>query len=127
MKSLKESINERIVNEMGPIIFPTVPNLPGGLSIWIYVIFILLELSPVFWLLGDAFVKPKVQEWLHKYDFSKLKKELEDVPEFQQWMNTKNRRLKDLITIIDNLDSKHHKNAKSAAKDIWDEMKKDKM
>jgi hypothetical protein len=110
---------------MGTIIFPAVPNLPGGLSTWIYVVFILLELAPVIWLLGDAFVMPKVEELLHNYNFNKLKKELEDVPEFQNWMSTKNRRLKDLITIINNLDSKHYKNAKSAAQQIWDEIKDD--
>jgi hypothetical protein len=125
MKNLTDTINESLVNEMGPIIFPAVPNLPGGLSTWIYVVFILLELAPVIWLLGDAFVMPKVEELLHNYNFNKLKKELEDVPEFQNWMSTKNRRLKDLITIINNLDSKHYKNAKSAAQQIWDEIKDD--
>jgi hypothetical protein len=121
MKNLKDTINESLINEHGFAI----PILPSGLSTWVYVVFILLELSPVIWLLGDAFVMPKVEELLYNYNFNKLKKELEDVPEFQKWMNTKNHRLKDLVTIINNLDSKHYKNAKSAAKQIWDEMKND--
>lgn len=121
MKNLKDTLNESLVNEQGFV----VPVLPGGLSTWIYVVFILLELSPIIWLLSDAFIAPKVQEWLYKYNFNKLKKELEDVPEFQQWTDSKNRRLKDLVTIINNLDSKHYKNAKSAAQKIWDEMKDD--
>lgn len=121
MKNLKDTINESIINEYGFVI----PVLPSGLSTWIYVVFILLELVPVIWLLGDAFVMPKVEELLHNYNFNKLKKELEDVPEFQNWMSAKNRRLKDLVTILKNLDSKHYKNAKYAAQQIWDEMKAD--
>lgn len=121
MKNLSDSIKEGIINEYGFAI----PVLPSGLSIWVYVVFILLELSPIIWLLGDAFIAPKVDELLYKYDLYKLKKELEDVPEFQKWMNTKNRRLKDLVTILNNLDSKRYINAKSAAQKIWDEMKED--
>lgn len=121
MKNLKDTINESLINEYGFAI----PVLPSGLSIWVYVVFILLELSPIIWLLGDAFIAPKVDELLYKYDLYKLKKELEDVPEFQKWMNTKNRRLKDLVTILNNLDSKRYTNAKSAAQKIWDEIKED--
>jgi hypothetical protein len=121
MKNLTDTINESLINEQGF----TIPILPSGLSTWVYVVFILLELSPVIWLLGDAFVMPKVEELLHNYNFNKLKKELEDVPEFQNWMSTKNRRLKDLVTILNSLDSKHYKNAKSAAQQIWDEIKDD--
>jgi hypothetical protein len=125
MKSLKESINEGIVNEMGPIVVPVVPNVSGCAPVWVYVLLIILQLTPWIWLVGDAFIKPKVCDLLDKYDFSKLKKELEDVPEFQDWMNDKNHRLKDLVKIVDNLDSKHYDNAKSAAQRIWDEMKED--
>lgn len=121
MKNLTETIKENLINEYGFAI----PVLPSGLSIWVYVVFILLELSPIIWLLGDAFIAPKVDELLYKYNFNKLKKELEDVPEFQKWMSTKNHRLKDLVTILNNLDSKHYTNAKTAARQIWDEMKDD--
>jgi chromosome segregation protein len=40
-------------------------------------------------------------------------------------INNQPRRLKDLVTILNNLDSKRYKNAKSAAQMIWDEMKED--